>query len=87
MQVGQLVFKQDMLMARPRNITCATGSRAVLYQGLASCADNIGMNAHREIIIRAPDGDAPSGAMIIRPNTALRLTLQIGKDAIAPFPA
>ena len=56
-QVGQLGLEIDMIMGVAADVAGAARAGADIVQRLLHRRDHLGMLAHREIVVRAPDGD------------------------------
>ena len=54
MQVRKFLLELDMIMGVTANVACSTRSSAHIMQSVFHCADNVGMLAHAQIIVRAP---------------------------------
>ena len=54
--VGQLALELDVIMGVAANIAGSARSRTDIMQSFFHRRDHIGMLAHRQIIVRAPDG-------------------------------
>jgi hypothetical protein len=84
-QVGELALQQEMDMVVPRDIACAAGAGANRAQGLLHRRKDRPVLPHAEIVVRAPDGDFGTDAVIEGPRKAAATPLEIGKEAIASF--
>src|SRR3546814_1782622 len=59
-QVGKLMFEVDVVMRVAADVARAARTRADVVQRLFHRLDDLGMLTHREIVVRAPDGDRKS---------------------------
>ena len=57
MQAGQFGFQIDMIMGVAADVAGAAGACTDIVQRLFHRGDDLGMLAHGEIIVGAPDGD------------------------------
>ena len=86
-QVGKLALELDHRVIVAGDVAGAAGAGAHPGRGLDHGADDLGMLAHAEIVVRAPDHD------VLRPvrrmPDGVRKTagdaLEVGKDAVAPL--
>jgi hypothetical protein len=62
-QVGQFGFQIDMIVRVAADVARAAGARADIVQRFFHRGDHLGVLAHREIIVRAPDGDRLGAVM------------------------
>src|SRR5215467_13232252 len=87
MQVGELALELHQRMIVAGNIAGAAGAGAHPGRGLDHGADDFGMLAHAEIVVRAPDHDTfrPLRRMPNRMRKTSGNALQIGEYAVAPF--
>jgi hypothetical protein len=56
-QVGKLGFQIDMIMGVAADIARTARARADIVQRFFHRRDHLGVLAHREIVVRTPDGD------------------------------
>src|SRR3546814_6937699 len=56
-QIGKLGLEVDVIMGVARDIARAAGARADVVQCLFHRREDLGMLTHRQIVVRAPDGD------------------------------
>ena len=86
-QVGELALKLDQRMIIAGDVAGAAGAGAHPGRGLDHGADHLGMLAHAEIVVGAPDHDVLRALrrMPDRMRKAAGDALEIGKNAIAPL--
>jgi hypothetical protein len=58
-ELSQLAFQQHVPVAGPGDVARAAGACAAACHRLAHGGEHDGMLAHAEIVVGAPDGDAP----------------------------
>ena len=86
-QVGELEFQFDQRMVGAGYVARAAGAGAHPAGRLLERSDHVGMLAHAEIVVGAPDGDF-LGLAVGPPDRAGKRAgdaLEIGEDAVAPF--
>ena len=88
MQVGELGLELHDRMVGAGNVARAAGAGAMGARRTDRGLDHLGMAAHAEIVVRAPDGDFAWTALFARRaphrhREAARVALEIGEDAIA----
>ncbi|MNI46795.1 hypothetical protein D3C73_1012770 [compost metagenome] len=81
-QIGQIALQQDVFVASAGDVARAARARAIGADCPLRRLDHLGVDAHRQIVVRAPDGDGPLAPVIPGVGPALRQPLQIGEDAI-----
>ena len=69
-QVGELALEHDDRMMGAGNVAGAAGAGAVGARRLDARLDDVGVAAHAEIVVRAPDGDF-GAARALRPAGAI----------------
>jgi hypothetical protein len=86
-QIGKLTLQFDQRMIVAGDIAGAAGAGAHPGRGLHHGADHLGMLAHAQIIVRAPDRDRlrPLRRMPHRMRKPPGNALEIGKHPIAPL--
>ncbi len=87
-EIGELMLQFDDRAARAGDVARSPCARAHLLRGLDHCVDDLGMLAHAEIVVGAPDRDvlrAPVGAAPERLGESLHRALDMRKSAIAPL--
>src|SRR3546814_14860058 len=82
------MFEVDVVMRVAADVARAARTRADVVQRLFHRLDDLGMLTHREIVVRAPDGDRLRPIMAreaarVRKSTAI--TQDIDEDAVAPL--
>ena len=84
-EIGKLLLQQHMVMIGAADIAGATGAGAAAIERAVHGSEHIGMLAHAEIIVRAPDGDVARAVRAVkgRARELADLTLEIGEDAVA----
>ena len=85
MQVGELALKLDQRVIVAGDVAGAAGAGAHFGRGFDHGADDLGVLAHAEIVVRAPDHDVtrPLRRVPERMREAPGDTLEVGKDAVA----
>ncbi len=86
-QIGKLGLQLDVIVRGAGDVARTARARAHRIDGLVHGGDDGGVLAHAEVIVGAPDGDgtrAGAGEMLRRRERAAA-SLQICKNAIAPF--
>ena len=88
MQIGELGLELHDRMVGPGNVARAAGAGAVGARRPNRGLDHIGVAAHAEIVVRAPDGDFARAMLLAgraphRHRKAARVALEIGENAIA----
>ena len=86
-QIGELALKLDQRMIVAGDIAGAAGAGAHPGRGLDHGADHLGVLAHAEIVVRAPDHDVlrPVRRMPHRMRKAPGDAFEVGKHAVAPL--
>ena len=86
-EVGKLALEQDMVVVGAGDVARAAGAGAAFVQRLVHGRDHLGMLAHAEIVVRAPDGDfARLLARIAQcPRKTAGAPLKIGENTVASF--
>ncbi len=82
-QIGQIALQQDVFVAGARDVARTARAGSIGADRALRRLNHLGMDAHRQIVVRAPDGDGPLAPVIPGVGRALRQPLQIGEDAIA----
>ena len=86
-QIRKLALELDDRRVISGDVARAAGADAHGARGLAGCLDHLGVAAHAEIIVRAPDGDASLAARAVM-SGEWRLggfARELGEDAVAAF--
>ena len=88
-QIGKLALQQDMVVVGAADIARAARPCPRTVERLMHRREHLGMLAHAEIVVRAPDGDVARAALAVigGGRKAADLTLQIGKDPVAALTA
>jgi hypothetical protein len=88
MQVRQFALQQYVVMVGAGNVARAAGAGAAALEPLLHRGDRVGILAHPEIIVGAPDRDVVNdvAVMTIGPGIITRLPLKIGKDTVISLP-
>ena len=85
-EIGEFRLELDQRMAGAGDVAGAAGADAVLGGGLAESGDHLGVPAHAEIVVGAPDRDvfgSACAAMPARRREVLGAAFEIGEDAVA----
>ena len=82
--------EHDDRMMGAGNVAGAAGAGAVGARRLDARLDDVGVDAHAEIVVRAPDGDLTRRVLFARrapqgEREAGGVALEVGEDAIALF--
>ena len=87
MQVGELALKLDQRMIGAGDVAGATRAGAHPRCGLDHGADHLGVLAHAEVVVGAPDHDLARALrrMPDRVRKTASDTLEVGKNPIAPL--
>ena len=89
-QIGELRLELHDRVMRAGNVAGSAGARAMGARCANRRLDHVGMAAHAQIVVRAPDGDL-AGTVFFARGTPLRhreparVALEIGEGAIALF--
>ena len=65
-QIGELALQHDDRMMGAGNVAGAAGAGAVGARRLDARLDDVGVDAHAEIVVRAPDGDRTRRVLFAR---------------------
>ena len=87
-QAGQLLLELDMIMRVAADIARAARACADIVQRLFHRGDHLGMLAHREIIVRAPDGDRLRAIVTMeapRVGISALVAQDVDKDPVTAF--
>ena len=90
MQVGKLGLELDDRIVGAGDVAGSARSRPMSADGSDRGFDNVGMAAHAEIVVRAPDGHFARPVLLaLRAPLSDRepacVTLEIGEGAVPPF--
>jgi hypothetical protein len=87
-EVGERALELHQRAVGARDVARAAGADAELGGGILHCGDHLGVLAHAEIIVRAPDGDFALVVSRIPEDGAgetPRNALEVGENAVALF--
>ena len=90
MQVGELGLELDDRIVRARDVAGSAGPGAMGARRADRGFDHLGVAAHAEIVVGAPDGHFARAILLARGapprhREAARVALEIGEGAIAPL--
>src|ERR1700733_4541143 len=87
MQIGQFLLELHQEMVRASDVAGAAGAGADTGRGFDHGADHLGVLAHAEIVVGAPDHDVarPPWRMPDRVREPGGDPLEVGEDAVAPL--
>ena len=83
-KIGELALELDDRVARAGNIAGAARAGADLRRRLDHGGDHLGVLAHAEIIVRAPNGDVLYGAVVAMPAGARKGSPRRVRDGRRP---
>ncbi len=87
MQVGELGLELHVIMGRAGDVAGSARAGADRIDRLVHGGDHVGVLAHAEIVVGAPDRDGTRlrARKVLGRRKRAAPALQVGKDAIAPF--
>src|SRR6185437_8351424 len=74
-----------VVMRRARDVACAAGAGAGLVDRFMHRGTDVGMLAHADIVVGAPDGDLAAADMIVCARKCTGLAFKIGEHPVATF--